>query len=186
MEQLPNIFLASPVLLASIAGTYSYLREMLHRQSVPNHPLRPAQHLALLPFHLHHLLLTFLLLFSSHTQIALRLSITNPVIWWNVASMAFDWSDEDVNANLDEASAIDSIQPSEKPISEAPANGGSDPSDSMEKSAKTDYVSATAPRSMKGKLRTKKMTLPGKLWVGWTVVWSLISLILWSGHYPPA
>jgi phosphatidylinositol glycan class V len=185
MEQLPNILLASPVLLASIAGTYSYLRGMLHRQSVPSHPLRPAQHLALLPFHLHHLLLTFLLLFSSHTQIALRLSITNPVIWWNVASMAFDWSDEDVNANLDEPLAPQSTQTSEKSIREAP-NGGSDPSVSMEKSAKTDYVSATVPRGLKGKLRTKKMTLPGKLWVGWTVVWSLISLILWSGHYPPA
>lgn len=51
----------------------------------------PPRHHALLPFHLQHLLLTALLVFGSHTQIALRTAITDPVVWWNVASVAFRW-----------------------------------------------------------------------------------------------
>jgi phosphatidylinositol glycan class V len=35
--------------------------------------------------------MTFLLIFSSHTQIALRVISGDPVVWWNVAAMAFDW-----------------------------------------------------------------------------------------------
>ena len=86
-------------------------------------------HLFLSLLHLHHLLMTVLLVTSSHTQIALRVISGDPVVWWNVTAMAFDWS------------------PSQ---------------------------------------RTRSMTITGKLWVWWTVIWGGVSLVLWAGHYPPA
>lgn len=47
----------------------------------------------LLPIYIHSFVLTLILIFSSHTQIALRVASTDPVIWWNVAAVAFDWTD---------------------------------------------------------------------------------------------
>ena len=88
LEQLPNFLLAAPVLLVSIIPSVSYLRSLIASRSSS---AIPSKHHALLPFHLHHLLLTALLVFGSHTQIALRTAITDPVAWWNVASVAFRW-----------------------------------------------------------------------------------------------
>lgn len=88
LEQLPNFLLAAPVLLVSIIPSVSYLRSLIASRSSS---AIPSKHHALLPFHLHHLLLTALLVFGSHTQIALRTAITDPVVWWNVASVAFRW-----------------------------------------------------------------------------------------------
>lgn len=45
----------------------------------------------LLPFYIHSFALTLLLLFSAHTQIALRVCVTDPVIWWSLAGMGFEW-----------------------------------------------------------------------------------------------
>jgi len=39
--------------------------------------------------------MTFLLIFSSHTQIALRVISTDPVFWWVLADLAFDWTTRD-------------------------------------------------------------------------------------------
>lgn len=32
----------------------------------------------------------------------------------------------------------------------------------------------------------KGLTQIGKIWVWWTVIFGAISIVLWSGHYPPA
>ncbi|OCF73752.1 hypothetical protein I204_05596 [Kwoniella mangroviensis CBS 8886] len=31
-----------------------------------------------------------------------------------------------------------------------------------------------------------RLTRIGKYWIGWCVIWSTVSMILWVGHYPPA
>ncbi|KAK8865872.1 hypothetical protein IAR55_001020 [Kwoniella newhampshirensis] len=86
LSQMPNILLASPVLLVSIYGTLNYLRKRVSsgRHTNPSHP-------ALEGLYICHLVTTCLLLFSSHTQIALRVCLGDPVVWWNVVSLAFDW-----------------------------------------------------------------------------------------------
>ena len=123
--QIPNLLIAAPVLAVSLSGTYSYIRQ--YASHLP--PKRPQYHHALLPFHLHHLAMTLLLIFSSPTQIALRVISGDPVVWWNVTAMAFDWTESKVPG---------------------------------------------------------KMSIAGKAWVWWTVIWGAVSLVLWAGHYPPA
>jgi phosphatidylinositol glycan class V len=139
VAQIPNIIIALPVLFSSIIGTYTYFRDLMPRNALspakselrntPIPPYRPVSDPRLLPIHLHSLCQTLLLIFSAHTQIALRTAITNPVIYWNLANMSFDW--------------------------------GSSSSQ-------------------------RKMGRWGKVWVGWSVVWGAVGIVLWSGHYPPA
>ena len=80
IAQVPNFLLAAPVLAVSLLPTLAYFQ----KASTAPH--------ALLPFHIHHLFLTLLLIFASHAQIALRVCITDPVVWWNVAAVAVDWA----------------------------------------------------------------------------------------------
>lgn len=74
-----------------------------------------------------HIALTWILLFSSHSQIALRTLGGNPFFWWGLAQRVWRINDGGV-----------------------------------------------------------KLTGPGKVWIGWAFVWSLTSLVLWAGFYPPA
>lgn len=80
IAQVPNFLLAAPVLAVSLLPTLAYFQ----KASTAPHTL--------LPFHIHHLFLTLLLIFASHAQIALRVCITDPVVWWNVAAVAVDWA----------------------------------------------------------------------------------------------
>jgi phosphatidylinositol glycan class V len=123
LAQIPNLLIAGPILLPALSGSYIYLRNLLSPR-IKVQQVNPA----LLPFHLYSLHQTLLLIFSAHTQVALRVAATNPVIWWNLAEMSFDWSE-------------------------------------------------AAPR---------KMRKLGKVWVAWSIVWGAVSIVLWSGHYPPA
>ena len=120
------MLIAAPVFAVSLTGTYRYLRGLLDPSETSK---TPCDSLVMLPFYLHHIAMTFLLIFSSHTQIALRVISGDPAVWWNLTTMSFDWTD---------------------------AQG------------------------------LRKMTRAGKAWVWWTVVWGAVSLVLWSGHYPPA
>ncbi|GFZ43371.1 GPI mannosyltransferase 2 [Saitozyma sp. JCM 24511] len=105
--QLPNFLIAAPVLLVSLIPSFVYLRQTLSpvfaqdkTQPVPHTyprskssaPFPPHAAPALLPFHIHHLALTLLLIFASHTQISLRVIAGDPVVWWNVSAMAFRWT----------------------------------------------------------------------------------------------
>jgi phosphatidylinositol glycan class V len=38
---------------------------------------------------IHHAVMTFLLIFQSHTQIALRVCSTDPVFWWMLTDIAY-------------------------------------------------------------------------------------------------
>ena len=124
--QIPNLLIVAPVLAVSLIGTYRYLGGLLNPNETKK---RPHDSLSMLPFHLHHLAMTFLLIFSSHTQIALRVISGDPVVWWNLTALSFDWT----NAN-----------------------------------------------------ELRDMTSSGRAWMWWTVIWGAVSLVLWSGHYPPA
>ena len=90
-DQLPNLLIAVPVLVPSVWGSVRYLREAGKVARATKGSAIESSHPLLLPLHLHHLLMTLLLVFSSHTQIALRVSLADPVVWWNVASLSFDW-----------------------------------------------------------------------------------------------
>ncbi|KAL1405821.1 ER membrane glycoprotein subunit of the GPI transamidase complex-like protein [Vanrija albida] len=118
LSQLPNFALAAPVLYVTIKGLASHLQSL-----VASSPTRIAR--LDTAIYLHQLLMMALLIISSHTQIALRLAATDPVVWWTIAASAL----------------------------------GGDKGD----------LGKTA-----------------KVWLWWVCIWGAVSLVLWSGHYPPA
>lgn len=77
MDQVPNLLIALPVLAVSITGVYRYLSS---DSSLPK---------CITPLVLHHAAMTALLVFGSHTQIALRVVSTDPVFWWLLSDIAF-------------------------------------------------------------------------------------------------
>lgn len=104
--QIPNFVLAAPVLALSVAASWTFyshnLRHVLS-STLPflciapvsqhdNDPKRdalsrPFLSIQLTPFIHLHTALTLMLLFASHVQIILRVSVTNPVIFWFVADL---------------------------------------------------------------------------------------------------
>ncbi len=70
-------------------------------------------------------LMDALLIFASHTQIALRLAPTDPVVWWTLAKSF-------------------------------------------------------------GSAGNRRLNALEKGWGWWVCVWGAASLVLWTGHYPPA
>jgi phosphatidylinositol glycan class V len=133
VAQLPNFAIASPILVLSVYGLVKYGS---HLYETPNQATLDRQrrlgyndmafwrNKEILPFFLIHLITTWLVLFASHTQIALRISIANPVIYWTAASLV-----------------------------------GSSEADQAKW---------------------------GRRWLRWTAIWGCISIVLWSGFYPPA
>jgi phosphatidylinositol glycan class V len=77
LDSIPNFVLASPVLAVSLVGLYRYCQS---RTSLPG---------VALPLVIQHAVMTFLLIFQSHTQIALRVLSTDPVFWWLLTDLAF-------------------------------------------------------------------------------------------------
>ncbi|KAJ9105768.1 hypothetical protein QFC20_004255 [Naganishia adeliensis] len=123
LPQLPNFLLASPVMLSAIYTVYNYALQASSR--APGNALASDS----VGYLLVHLVTTWILLFSSHTQIALRTMGGNPFFWWGLAHQVWKFAD------------------------------GS------------------------GTVRTTRI---GRIWIGWAVVWSLVSTVLWAGFYPPA
>jgi len=76
-DSIPNFLLASPVLAISLLGLYCYTRS---RSDLP---------VVVTPLIVLHGVMTFLLIFQSHTQIALRVISTDPVFWWLLTEIAF-------------------------------------------------------------------------------------------------
>lgn len=118
LSQLPNFAMAGPVLYITLRGLYTHLRSIASSSSLSR--------IARLDtgIYLHQALMMALLIVSSHTQIALRLAATDPVIWWTVAASALGGKDD---------------------------------------------LGKTA-----------------KVWLWWVCIWGAVSLVLWSGHLPPA
>ena len=105
--QIPNFLMASPILVASAYGGYRFVSTQYRlAYSSPAH--RPDSRVRLgnnsrskvgdidltlwrntdaIPFFLIHIITTYVLIFSSHTQIALRVSIGNPVLFWIVGAL---------------------------------------------------------------------------------------------------
>jgi len=77
LGSIPNFLLASPVLAISLLGLYRYTRS---RTTLPA---------VVTPLVVLHGVMTFLLIFQSHTQIALRVVSTDPVFWWLLIDIAF-------------------------------------------------------------------------------------------------
>lgn len=90
------------MLLASLWASYDFYSHNTQRtlhltlpflfsSPAPSSPQRRPFHCPLLTPYIHlHTALTLLLLFASHTQIILRVCVTNPVLWWFVADLLFD------------------------------------------------------------------------------------------------
>lgn len=117
-SQIPNFVIASPVLISSIYTIYSEISGADPKSGTTNDAIG---------YLLIHIASTWILLFSSHSQIALRTMGGNPFFWWGLAQQVWRF-DKDV----------------------------------------------------------VKITRPGKIWLGWAVVWWVVSLVLWAGFYPPA
>ncbi|ODO12010.1 hypothetical protein I350_00794 [Cryptococcus amylolentus CBS 6273] len=102
LAQLPNIALALPILYSSFLGTSTFLRSFFRSTIFPNpgrtlpKPARPLPELYLV-----HILTMALLLFASHTQIALRVCLGDPVVWWNVVGLAFEWDKREKGGRLE-------------------------------------------------------------------------------------
>lgn len=85
--QIGNWLLAAPMLAISLFASYAYLQP-----PIPSQRLLPSNDKRLRGIQLHHLITTLLLVFVGNVQISLRVSVTNPVVWWTAAELAFDWS----------------------------------------------------------------------------------------------
>jgi phosphatidylinositol glycan class V len=114
--------LASPVLISSVYTIYRQIQQVSRGTSGTTSDNDAIGYLLV------HIVSTWILLFSSHSQIALRTMGGNPFFWWGLAQQVW---------HFDKEGAV-------------------------------------------------KITGLGKAWIGWAVVWSLISLVLWAGFYPPA
>jgi len=79
LDQLPNFLLAAPVLYFSISGCFAYLRETAWTLASLSKPE--------FPIYMYQAVMLAILVFASHTQIALRLSFTDPVLWWTLAKV---------------------------------------------------------------------------------------------------
>jgi phosphatidylinositol glycan class V len=77
LDSIPNFLLASPVLGISILGLYRYTCSRTNISPI------------VMPLVIQHGIMTFLLIFQSHTQIALRVVSTDPVFWWLLTEIAF-------------------------------------------------------------------------------------------------
>jgi phosphatidylinositol glycan class V len=77
LDSIPNFLLASPVLGISILGLYRYTCSRTNLSPI------------IMPLVIQHGIMTFLLIFQSHTQIALRVVSTDPVFWWLLTEIAF-------------------------------------------------------------------------------------------------
>jgi hypothetical protein len=116
VSQLPNFILVAPILVASIYGIYHYFyyywqsafRRFTHSTTTTtSRQSRPARSRSksstdldsdlelrrtlwenpeAAPFFLIHTITTLILVFASHTQIALRVSMGNPVLFWIVGA----------------------------------------------------------------------------------------------------
>lgn len=84
-----------------------------------------------MPFFAIHIVTTFILVFASHTQIALRVSMGNPALFWVLGAII--------------------------------GSGGK-----------------------RGSGRRSRATKWARHGVVWSCIWGSISLVLWSGFYPPA
>lgn len=102
VSQLPNFALAMPILLASIYGAYRFCISHYRRMAAAAQATLPKPPRSLLvekcnraiwnnvnviPYMLIHVTTTYLLIFASHTQIALRMAMTNPIVFWTVAGL---------------------------------------------------------------------------------------------------
>lgn len=101
--QIPNLLIAAPILSISFYGAYRFFASAIISSPAPttshspttstakphSPAASPASKWALFPFYITHLVLTLLLTFSAHSQIALRLCVTDPVVWWTAAQLAF-------------------------------------------------------------------------------------------------
>jgi len=115
-NNIPNFLLATPVLVLSVAASWTFyahnpraivavtlpflppsllppLPDQVQNKgkgverSQPISPPRPFLSPALAPFVHLHSALTLLLVFASHTQIVLRLCASDPVVWWYAAHL---------------------------------------------------------------------------------------------------
>ncbi|KAI0320757.1 GPI mannosyltransferase 2 [Amylostereum chailletii] len=90
LAQLPNILLALPVLSALVTFSVYHLHACLHTIILRSPLLSPPSDLvfsdpSLTPFTVHTVIMCAILLFSSHTQIALRLAPSLPTTYWAAA-----------------------------------------------------------------------------------------------------
>ncbi|OCH91795.1 mannosyltransferase [Obba rivulosa] len=109
LQQLPNFLLAAPVLILLLSFCTHYvlhaliprLRLALSGKSFnapisgPDGSVAPFLDPSLAPHAIHTLILTLLLLFNSHTQIALRLAASVPLTYWAAARLVLErprWS----------------------------------------------------------------------------------------------
>ncbi|WVQ97334.1 hypothetical protein IAU59_004445 [Kwoniella sp. CBS 9459] len=203
--QLPNILLASPIFLISFLGSRNLLTNLLSIS--PLHPSSLSSsfssssistasgqspsagvHPALLVLYVHHWLMMALLLFASHTQIALRVCITDPVNWWNIASLAMDRvSDPRLKSKPNARSTLPPVPGSEakRNISAKPDfdPGQSSPAGTSEGVSQGHIADAEAKVEEYARWEVTRI---GRWWIGWAVIWGAISTALWAGHYPPA
>ncbi|WWC86193.1 uncharacterized protein L201_001066 [Kwoniella dendrophila CBS 6074] len=159
ISNIPNFILPLPIFLVSISGTCKYLKSTFGSKTrFSSQGLSTKSDLLIL--YIHHMLMLSLLLFASHTQILLRTCITDPVIWWNIASLSLDRKENRngiANTNLQGK------------------NGNEGQYEDERKYAQQRNVSQ--PHELKGII---------KWWIGWCAIWSTVATILWVGHYPPA
>ena len=156
----------------SILPTFAYFQNLISKPTKPPGPCIPSSHASLLPFQILHSALTLLLIFASHTQIALRVALTDPVVWWNIADMAFEWDPAFLRPLIESTLEKPQLSPIRQKLQAG--NGVREQSRGWMRSKEEEVRSG------------RRMTKWGRIWVGYVVIWGAVSLLLWAGHYPPA
>jgi phosphatidylinositol glycan class V len=130
VSQIPNFLLASPILYSSLRSIYDFAKPSPSGSQKEGSPLKTVRN-DLVGYLGLHIALAYILITSSHTQIALRTMGSNPMFWWGLTQQAHEFRH----------------------------------------GSKESVV---------------KIRRFGRMWLVWVLVWTVWSLILWAGFYPPA
>jgi phosphatidylinositol glycan class V len=153
ISQIPNFLLATPILtlaFASVTWFFVAIDQAARPESKIFHALSDltlslSMALTLLPYAIHALVLSLILLTAAHVQIALRvLPAATPWISWAGAALIIQ-SAKHKNIVVEKSRSLG-----------ASPNGGS------------------------------WWPFLSDLWIGWSVVWLLVSSVLWLAFLPPA
>ncbi|OCF31134.1 hypothetical protein I317_07883 [Kwoniella heveanensis CBS 569] len=189
--QLPNILLAGPIFVISYLGSRKFVRNLVSawfpasrsgtartNTDTTTRTDFDEVHPALPVLYLHHWLMMALLLVASHTQIALRVCITDPVVWWNIASLAMSpATSTSLKGKSREAPATTK---EEETTDKRGTSRSSTPSSKDQTSVEVERV-----KEKQEEMRWETTRI-GRWWITWALVWGAISTVLWVGHYPPA
>ena len=137
----------------------------------------------MVPYLIHSVILSGILFWASHVQIALRLAQTMPVVWWGVAALVTrrEGEGEEVDGRQDQGDVISSVSDAESEVIE-----GTDGSGGLRRRTTGRTEVAPVAGLTAKELEGWRMHRYGRWYLRWVVVWGMVATVLWAGFFPPA